>query len=142
VRFNSDVYAYMNDMSTAQRRHLRGAAREVDEDHVFSNFRQEYAVANDTAAAQKQVATDQRKERADKKFTDLQAFKPVFRLGEILFKDDRVTRMKTQLKWHREIDGDKDIPKNFHDFNKQKLWDTMNEAIEKRQKKDPGCNGK
>jgi len=139
---NPDVYSYMKGMSEDRRRHLRGAARKVDESHVFSNFREEYAKANDADAARKQAAADQRKEKADKCLTKLQKFKPVLDLKGKVMEKDRVERMKTQLRWHRVIGGDDDIPPGFYNFNKQKLWDTMDQAIKRHRKKGFDLNGK
>jgi len=128
-------------MSEDHRHYLRGAARKVDESHAFSNFREEYAKANDADAAQKRAAINQRKEKADKRLTDLQRFKPVLDLEGKMMEDDRVERMKTQLRWHRVIGGDDDIPPGFYNFNKQKLWDTMDQAIKRHRKKGLDHNG-
>ena len=141
TRLNPDVYAYMGNMSDIRRRHLRGAARKVDESHMFSNFREEYAKANDADAAQKQAATDQRREKADKRLTELQEFEPVLNLDGKMIKQDRVERMKEQLRWHRTIGGDGDIPPGFNNFNKEKLWDTMVQAIERHGRGKPGHDG-
>lgn len=142
IRLNPDVYAYMKDMPETRRRHLRGAARKVDEAHVFSNFREEYTKASDADAAQKRAATDQKKEKADKRLTELQEFKPVLNLDGKTIGQDRVDRMKNQLRWHRVIGGDEDIPSGFYNFNKQKLWDTMVQAIERHESGNPGHDGK
>ena len=132
----------MNKMSNERRCHLRGAAREVDESHAFSNFREEYAQANDADAAQKQAASDQRKEKANKRLAELREFNPVLDLKGKTIEQDHVERMKTQLRWHQVIGGDKDVSPGFYSFNKQKLWDTMNQAIRRHQAKHSGCNGK
>src|SRR3977135_1445962 len=118
-RLNPDVYRYLNDMSNDCRRYVRGAARKVDESHVFSNFREEYAKANNADAAQKRAAADQRKEKADRRLAELQKFTPVLNLEGKTMGQDRVERMKTQLRWHRVIGGDEDIPSGFHSFKKQ-----------------------
>jgi len=132
----------MKDMSNDRRRHLRGAAREVDESCAFSNFHEDFAKANDADAAQKRAATDERKEKAEKQLADLQAFEPVLCLEGKTIQGDRVERMKKQLRWHRIIGGDKAIPPGFNSFTKQKLWETMGEAIERHQAKNVGQNRK
>ena len=131
----------MGNMSNTRRRHLRGAACEVDENHVFSNFCEEYAEANDADTAQKRAAADQRKEKAEKWLMELREFKPVLSLNRWTINQDRVKRMTRQLQWHRDIGNDNDIPPGFHSFNKQELWDSINQAIERYQKRGPCDDG-
>lgn len=138
TRLNPDVHGYMKDMSSNRRRHLRGAARKVDESHAFSNFCEEYANANDADMAQKQAAADRKKENADKRLQKLQEFEPVLDFEGKTVKDDRVERMKTQLRWHRVIGGDSEIPSGFNSFKKEKLWDTMTQAVKRHNEKDIG----
>ena len=131
----------MKDMSDNRRRHLRGAARKVDESHRFSNFREEYARANDADAAQKRAATDRKKKNASKRLEKLQEFEPVLNLDGKTFEGARVEHMKTQLKWHRTICGDNEVPHYFHRFNKGKLWDAVGKAV-KRYWENKGHKGK
>lgn len=142
IRLNPDVYAYMKDMSNARRRHLRGAAREVDESHEYGDFREEYAKAGDADAAQKRAAADKRKEKVEKQLSELQEFKPVLDLKGKTFGGARVDQMKLQLRWHRVIGGDEDIPPGFHGFNKQKLWDNVNLAVKRHQARNIDHDGK
>lgn len=132
----------MKDMSDDRRRHLRGAARKVDESHAFGNFREQYAEANDADAAQKQAAADRKKEKADQQLKKLQEFEPVLNLDGKTVEDDRVERMKAQLRWHRAIGGDSEIPMGFNRFKKVKLWDTMSQAVKRHQEKNIGHKGK
>jgi hypothetical protein len=132
----------MKDMPDDRRRHLRGAAREFDQSHSYNNFHQEYADANDANMAQKQEAADQKKKKTDQRLKDLQEFKPVLDFEGKVINDARVEHMKTQLRWHRIIDGDDEIPKGFHSFNKQKLWDTVNQAVKRFKEKNVGNKGK
>jgi len=132
----------MKDMSDDSRRHLRGAARKVDESHAFSNFREEYANANIADMAQKRAAADQKKKNADKRLRKLQKFEPVLNLEGKTIKDDRVERMKDQLRWHRAIGGDSEIPSGFNSFKKEKLWDTMKQAVKRHHEKNTGHKGK
>lgn len=120
----------MKNMSSERRFHLRGAARKVDQSHTFRNFREEYADANAVNAVQKQAATDQKKQKAVVRLAKLQAFKPVLDLTGRRIEDDRVDRMKEQLRWHREIGGDKDIPP-YSNLKKPALWDAMNRAVQR-----------
>ena len=140
-RLNSDVHNYMKGMSDDHRCYLRGAARKVDESHTFSNFREEYANANDANMVRKQAAADQRKRNADERLRKLQEFEPVLNLEGKTIEDDRVERMKTQLRWHRDISGDGEIPTGFHGFKKEKLWDTMTEAVKRHQERGTGNEG-
>jgi hypothetical protein len=142
ARLNPDVHGYMEEMSDDRRRHLRGAARKVDESHAFSNFRDEYANANNADMARKQAAAEQKKKNADERLRKLQEFEPILNLEGKAIEDDRVERMKTQLRWHREIGGDREIPTGFHSFKKEKLWDTVNQAVKRHQEKCTGHEGK
>jgi hypothetical protein len=56
--------------------------------------------------------------------------------------DTRVEHMKTQLRWHRVIDDDDEIPAGFNSFKKQKLWDTVNQAVKRHQEKTICHKGK
>jgi hypothetical protein len=128
----------MKEMSEDRRRYLRGAAREVDESHAFSNFRNEFAEANNADMARKQVDADRKKKNADQRLKKLQEFEPILNLEGKTFEDARVEHMKSQLRWHRVIDGDNEIPTGFNSFNKQKLWETVNEAVRRYQEKHKG----
>jgi hypothetical protein len=132
----------MKDMSSNRRRHLRGAARKVNQSHSFNNFREEYAAANDADMARKQTNTDRKKKNVDQRLKKLQEFKPFLSLKGKVIGDMRVEKMKTQLRWHRVIDGDSEIPPGFNNFKKQKLWDTVNEAVKRRQEKSACPKGK
>jgi len=129
-------------MSNDRRRHLRGAARKVDQSHTFSNFREEYANANDADMARKQVAADQKKKNADERLKKLQKFEPVLDFEGKVIRNARVEHMKTQLRWHRDIAGDNEIPAGFNNFKKEKLWDTVNQAVKRHRGKNTGCKGK
>jgi len=142
IRLNPGVHYYMMGMSDDRRRHLRGAAREVDESHAFRNFRTEYAKANDADAARKQAAADQKKEKSDERLRKLLEFEPVLNLEGKAERDDRVERMKNQLRWHRAVDGDNEIPPGFNNFKKEKLWETMSQAIKRYQEKNVCNEGK
>ncbi|KAF9779153.1 hypothetical protein BJ322DRAFT_1172093, partial [Thelephora terrestris] len=131
-KLNPDVHGYMKNMSSRRRFHLRGAARKVDQSHAFDNFRDEYADANAANAAQKQADVDRRKKKADARLAKLQAFNPILNLTGRKMGDDRVDRMKEQLRWHREIDGDKDVPPYSH-LKKAELWEAMTQAVERYQ---------
>jgi hypothetical protein len=141
-RLNPDVHGYMKNMSDNRWRHLWGAAREVDESHAFSNFREEYANANDANMAQKQAAADQKKKNTDERLRKLQEFEPVLNLEGKTIEEDRVERMKTQLRWHQAISGDSEVPTSFNSFKKEKLWETMNQAVKRHQEKTMGHKGK
>lgn len=132
----------MEEMSDDRRRHLRGAARKVDESHAFSNFRDEYANANNADMARKQAAAEQKMKNADERLRKLREFEPILNLEGKVIEDDRVERMKTQLRWHREIGGDREIPTGFHSFKKEKLWDTVNQAVKRHQEKCTSHEGK
>ena len=131
----------MKDMPNNRRCHLRGAAREVDQGHAFSNFREELASANEADMAQKQAAMDKKKENAEKRLKELQDFKPILDLKGKTINDARVDTMKKQLRWHRDIGGDDEIPPGFHHFKKVELWDTVTEAVKRHQAKQIGCEG-
>ncbi|KAF9645629.1 hypothetical protein BDM02DRAFT_3262776 [Thelephora ganbajun] len=135
VRLNPDVHGYMKNMSDDRRCHLRGAARKVDQSHAFSNFREEYANANDANMARKQAATDQKKKNTDERLKKLREFRPILNLKGKTIESARVEHMKTQLRWHRVIGGDSEIPLGFNHFKKEKLWDTVNQAVKRHQKK-------
>lgn len=79
--------------------------------------------------ARKQEAADRKKKNADERLRKLREFEPILNFEGKLMKDARVEQMKTQLRWHRLIDGDDEIPTGFNDFKKQKLWDTVNQAV-------------
>lgn len=142
MRLNPDVYGYMKDMPDNRRCHLRGAARKVDQSHCFSNFREEYANANDADMARKQAAANQKKKNADEQLKKLQAFQPILDLEKMTIEDARVETMKTQLRWHRAIGGDSEIPTGFHNFKKEKLWDTVNEAVKRHRERNASSKGK
>ena len=131
----------MKDMSNDRRRHLRGAARKVDESHPFSKFREEYADANNADMLQKQAAVDQRKKNADKRLRKLQEFELILDFDGKAIEDACVEQMKTQLRWHRVIDGDSEIPPGFNTFKKEKLWDIVNQAVKRHQEKDSNRKG-
>jgi hypothetical protein len=132
----------MKDMSDNRRCYLRGAARKVDQSHSFDNFRDEYANANDADMARKQAAADQKKKNTDKRLKKLQEFKPILNFEGKTINDTRVETMKTQLRWHRVIDGDSDIPPGFNSFKKEKLWETVNQAVKRYQEKQTCHKGK
>ena len=136
LRLNPDVHCYVKDMPDDRRRHLRVAAREVDESHVYSNFREDYAKAGDADAVQKRAAADQKKKTADERLRKLQEFEPILNLEGKTVGGDLAKRMLIQLRWHRVIGGDSEIPPGFNSFNKEKLWDTMSQAIKRHQEKD------
>ena len=129
-------------MSNDRRRHLRATARKVDQSHVFSNFREEYAAANNADMAQKQATADRKKKNADERLKKLQEFKPILNLVGKMIKNARVEHMKTQLRWHLVIGGDNEIPPGFSQFKKEKLWDTLGQAVKRHQEKNMGCEGK
>ena len=87
-------------MSTDRRRHLRGAARKVDQSHSFSNFREEYADANEADMTRKRVAADKKKRNMDQRLKRLQDFEPILSLEGKVIGDMRVEDMKKQLRWH------------------------------------------
>ena len=60
--------------------HLRVAAHEVDESHVYSNFREDYVKAGDADAVQKRAAADEKKKTADEWLRKLQEFEPILNL--------------------------------------------------------------
>lgn len=134
------MYVYIMDMSGDCRRYLRGAARKVDESHPFRNFREDYAKANNAIAAQKQAATVRKKKNADKRLEELQEFEPDLNLEGWVIDDARVDRMTTQLRWHRHIGGDGEIPPLSH-LNKEKLWDAMKQAVKRHQEKNTDNEG-
>ena len=142
ARLNPDVHGYMKDMSTGRRCHLRGAACKVDQSHSFSKFREEYADANEADMAQKLAAVDKKKKNMDQRLKKLQDFKPILSLEGKVIGDMRVEDMKKQLRWHRVIDSDGEIPPGFNNFKKQKLWDTMNQAVKRYQEKSTCPKGK
>jgi len=109
-RLNPDVHNYMKGMSDDRRCHLQGAARKIDQSHIFSNFREDYANTNDADMAQKRAAADQKKRNVDERLRKLQEFKPVLDLKGKTIGDAHVEHMKTQLRWHRDIGGDDEIP--------------------------------
>jgi len=45
--------------------------------------------------------------------------------------NDRVTRIKDQLTWHKKIGGDANIPPGFHSFRKPKAWVVMVKAVQR-----------
>jgi len=102
----------------------------------------EYVKANDADAIQKQAATDQKKKNADDRLRTLQEFEPVLDLEGKVERDDRVECMKAQLRWHRAIGGDNEIPLGFNNFKKEKLWETMSQAVKRHQKKNTSNKGK
>ena len=129
-------------MSDDRRRHLRGAARRADQSHTFSNFREEYANANDAEMVRKQAAADQKKKNADEQLKKLREFEPILNFEGMTIKDARVETMKTQLRWHRVIGLDSNIPTGFNQFKKEKLWDTVNQAVKRHRERNIHSEGK
>ena len=114
----------------------------VDQSHIFSNFCKEYAAANNADMAQKQATADRKKKNADEQPKKLWEFKPILNLMGKMIKNACVEHMKTQLQWHCVIGSDNEIPPGFSQFKKEKLWDTLSQAVKWYQEKNMGCKGK
>lgn len=131
----------MKVMPDNHRHHLRGAARKVDESHAFNNFREKFADANDADMAQRQAAMDQKRENAEKRLKELQDFEPILDLEGETINNARVDTMKKQLRWHRDIGGDDEIPPGFYRFKKVELWNAVTQAVERHREKQMGYKG-
>ena len=124
----------MSKLSPADKRNLRGMAREQDQSKAHQRFLLSQAQEDVKTAKEKRAAVDRRKKRADDQMDKLNKFEPILslkRLKKMTVDGDKVTRIKGQLSWHRHVGGDINIPKGFHGFCKVVAWVAMVRAVER-----------
>jgi len=107
--------------------HLRKAARARDESGQDRKFREALAQADADKAEAGRKANQVKEEKATKKREILEAFQPILslaKLKEMTIKEDRLSRIRRQLVWHRDIGKDANL-KGIHNMNKNKAWTNM-----------------
>lgn len=115
------------------RRYLRKAARTRDESYQARKFRKTLAQADADKVEANRKADRVKAEKAAKKRGVLEAFQPILSLAELkkmTIANDRLTRIRQQLVWHRDIGKDANL-KGIHKMKKEVAWDNMVRAVQR-----------
>jgi len=125
----------MSQMSLEGRQHLRMVARERDEGQADAKFRLAQAEADIMEAKERRGAAEKAKVKAAKQQADLEAFEPDLDLKKLQrtgpTKAITVKQIQDQIKWHRRIGGDVNIPKNVDRRKKEGAWAIMVQAVQR-----------
>lgn len=130
-------------MDSDGRRHLRKAARTRDESHQDRKFREALAQADADKAEANRKADQVKAQKAAKREETLKEFKPILslsKLKEMTVEDDRLTRIRQQLTWHRDIGKDVNL-KGIHKMKKEEAWTNMIHAVQRHCKGIPSPQG-
>lgn len=124
----------MSDLSPECRRYLRGTAREQDESKAYQSFFLTQAEEDVKVAKQKQTAADRRREKAKKSLATLNKFDPILslkKLKKLTIDGVNARLINKQLRWHKRIGGDVNIPNGYSTFRKAKAWVAMVKAVQR-----------
>lgn len=130
-RLNPGAVTYLREMGPDGRRYLRKAARARDESHQGRKFCEALAQADADKVEANRKADQVRAEKASKKREILEGFQPILSLAELekmTIVTDRLTRIRQQLIWHRDIGNDVNL-KGIHKMKKEEAWTNMIDAV-------------
>ena len=120
----------------------RGEARRIDRSKVQQSQRHKLAAANLEVSRARQKKQEAIQQKAAERLQRLKDSAPILDLEKLrgmAYRELSVIGLKDQLFWHREIDGDKEIPKAISALRKADLLHEVLAAVERRaQKSAPG----
>ena len=122
-------------LSIELRQFARGEARRIDASKARKIQRQKLATANIEVSKQRQKKQEASQQLAAERLERLKASNPILDLEKLqgtLYNDLRVDRLREQLRWHRQIGGDEEIPKAISGLKKADLLKEVLAAVERR----------
>ena len=131
----NDVDDVTDFLSVELRRFARGEARKIDRSKARQAQRQKIAVAGMEASKGRQKKQEVSQREAAERLEQLKASNPILdlkKLRDTPYGDLRVAGLKEQLRWHRQIDGDEEIPKAISGLKKAELLVEVISAVERR----------
>lgn len=119
-------------LSVELRQFARGEARRIDRSKAHQTQRQKLATASIDASNQRQRKQEASQQLAAERLERLKASNPILDLEKLRgtpYSDLRVDRLKEQLRWHRQVDGDEEIPKAISGLRKSDLLKEVLAAV-------------
>jgi hypothetical protein len=135
----NDVDNVTDFLSIELRRFARGEARRIDRSKARLTQRQKLATANIEVSKAKQRKQEASQQQAAERLERLKASDPILdleRLRGVPYRELRVDGLKEQLQWHRQIDGDEEVPKAISGLRKADLLKEVLAAVERRSEKN------
>ena len=131
-----------DSLSVELRQFARGEARGIDRSKAQLTQRQKLAAANIEVSKARQRKQETSQRQAAERLERLKASDPILDLETLRgtsYHDLRVDGLREQLRWHRQIDGDEEVPKAVSRLKKADLLREVLAAVERRtQRSTPG----